>query len=349
MNTSSFSNIVIRTPNWVGDAVMSTPFIRAVRKNFPHADITLLAKPWVSPVYEQNPHITRILCYEASGRHSGTWGKVCLAKDLRRGHFDLALLLQNAFEAALITWMAGIPARLGFDTDVRAMLLTHPIHRYKSFKKRHQIDYYLEILKGAGLMADSEHLEIFFSDTEKQKAAQFIADSGCLRNARVIGINPGAAFGTAKRWFAERYAEVCVRLKSVYPDMLFLVFGSPSETGLGETIRRAVGNGCVNLCGKTSLREAMSLIGCCGLFITNDSGLMHVAAALDTPQIAIFGSTNHTTTFPASPFSRIVRSPVPCSPCMKPDCPTDHRCMDAVRVEQVFDLALTLLNSGKTT
>ncbi len=122
--------MVIRTPNWVGDAVMSTPFLRAVRKNFPHTHISLLAKPWVAPVYANNPHINHILDYDVAGRHRGLAGKFRLARDLRKHDFDLALLLQNAFEAAFLAWMAGIPVRLGYDTDARKMLLTHPVHRY---------------------------------------------------------------------------------------------------------------------------------------------------------------------------------------------------------------------------
>jgi len=151
---SCIHRMVIRTPNWVGDAVMSTPFLRAVRKNFPQAHITLLAKPWVAPVYANNPHIDRILAYDAAGRHRGLAGKFRLARDMRKLDFDLALLLQNAFEAAFIAWMAAIPNRLGYDTDARKMLLTHPVHRYPSLKRLHQIDYYLEILKGARLAAN---------------------------------------------------------------------------------------------------------------------------------------------------------------------------------------------------
>lgn len=324
---------------------MSTPFIRAARKNFPNARITLLAKPWVAPVYANNPHFNQILSYEAAGRHKGIFGKFRLARDLRRHDFDLALLLQNAFEAALLSWMAGIPIRIGYDTDVRGMLLTHPVHRFPHLKRRHQIDYYLEILKGARLPADSSEMEIFISDAERSQAIRRIRNSGCSAGACVIGINPGAAFGTAKRWFANRFAELCNRLKSI-PDACFLIFGGPGEEELGENIAGSVGNACINLCGKTSLREAISLIDQCRLFVTNDSGLMHVAAALHIPQIAIFGSTDHTTTSPRSPLSHIIRMPVSCSPCMKPDCPTDHRCMDAVSVDHVLSLAMKLL-SGK--
>lgn len=340
---SAVHNLVIRTPNWVGDAVMSTPFLRSVRKNFPRSRITLLAKPWVAPVYQNNPDIDGMLIYDAAGRHSGFWGKFRLARELRRCHFDLAILLQNAFEAAFLAWLAAVPVRIGYNTDGRTPLLTHPVPRYPFLKKRHQIDYYQEILKGAGMTAGSGRLELFISHAERRQASRRIEARGIPQNAVVIGINPGAAFGTAKRWFAERYAELCNRLKSI-PNTCFLIFGSPGEAALGEDIARDIGSAAINLCGRTTLREAMALIGLCRLFVTNDSGLMHVAAALDIPQIAIFGSTDHTTTSPRSPFSHIVRMPVACSPCMKPDCPVDHRCMDAVTVDHVLELARTLLS-----
>jgi heptosyltransferase II len=347
LNPSSIHRMVIRTPNWVGDAVMSTPFLRAVRKNFPQAHITLLAKPWVAPVYANNPHIDRILAYDAAGHHRGLAGKFRLAKDLRKHDFDLALLLQNAFEAAFIAWMAAIPIRLGYDTDARKMLLTHPVHRYPSLKRLHQIDYYQEILKGANLIATPGEMEIFITDAEKCQAAQRIRTRGYSGSACVIGINPGAAFGTAKRWFSSRFAELCNRLKSI-PDVCFMIFGGPGEEELGKNIAASVGDACINLCGKTSLREAIAMIDQCRLFVTNDSGLMHVAAALHIPQIAIFGSTDHTTTSPRSHLSHIIRMPVACSPCMKPDCPIDHRCMDAVTVDHVLDLALELLSGRRS-
>jgi heptosyltransferase-2 len=326
---------------------MSTPFVRSVRKNFPQAHIALLAKPWVAPVYENNPHVDDMIIYDAAGRHSGLFGKFRLAKDLRRYHFDVALLLQNAFEAAFISWLAGIGMRLGFNTDGRKILLTHPVHRYPFLKRRHQIDYYLEILQGAGLFTEPADMEIVLSDTEKIRAVQYLTDTGCPIDACVIGINPGAAFGTAKRWFENRFAEVCRRLKSI-PNACFLIFGSPGEADLGHRIAGAVGGACINLCGKTTLREAISLIDRCRLFITNDSGLMHLAAAMNIPQIAIFGPTNHTTTSPRSASSHILRMPVACSPCMKPDCPIDHRCMDAVTVDHVLQTALHLLSEDRS-
>lgn len=339
---SRIKKILIRTPNWVGDAVMSTPFIKAVRKNFSNADISLLSKPWVSSVYENNPHIDQIITYDDSGRHKGFLGKARLAGDIAKEGFDLSLLLQNAFEAALITWMSSIPMRLGYDTDGRRIFLTHPIHRYESLKKLHQIDYYLEILKNAGFSSVDSDMEIFISDDEKNKAIRFLKNIGCTENSLIIGINPGAAFGTAKRWFPERFSQVCNKLKKSM-ESFFLIFGSPGEKELGEKISRSIGSHCINLCGQTSLREAISLIELCNFFLTNDSGLMHVAAALHIPQIAIFGPTDHTTTSPRNSNSHIIRIPVKCSPCMKQDCPTDHRCMDVISADNVYEMASKIL------
>ncbi len=339
IDPGQIEHILIRAANWVGDAVMSTPLIRGLRWNFPRAEIAVLAKPWVAPVFENSPDIDRILIYDAKGNHAGWRGMVRLCRDLRYGRFDLAVSVQNAMEAALIFFLAGIPRRLGYDTDGRRFLLTHPVRMNPAFKKRHQIDYYLGILEGIRLPAIGRELTLRVSDTERDRAGKFLQFQGVNPDRRVIGINPGAAYGTAKRWPAERFADLCRRIRSVDSDTAILVFGGPGEEALGEDIAGRVGHGCFNLSGKTRLREAIALIGQCRLFITNDSGLMHAAAALGIPQIAVFGPTDHTTTSPASPDSVIVRRDTPCSPCLEPECPLGHhRCMTAVTVDGVFEI-----------
>ena len=342
LRSKQIKRILIRSTNWVGDAIITTPAIRAVRKNFPEAKISLLAKPWVAPIFYNNPYIDNILIYDAAGKHRGLSGIPSLSKELRKEKFDLAILLQNAFEAALIAVLAGIPNRLGYNTDARSLLLTHCICLKPALKRVHQIDYYLGILEGASLKSDGRHLTLVVTDEERKHAEKILAKHGITGKDRLIGINPGAVFGSAKRWFPERYAALSVKLQE-YSGAKIAIFGGPGEKALGHYISELMGNRCVNFCGKTSLREAVALIERCQLFITNDSGLMHVAAALDTPQIAIFGSTDHITTSPGSPKSRIVRVPVPCSPCLKPDCPIDHRCMKNITVDMVYDAAVKLL------
>ncbi len=344
--------ILIRAANWVGDAVMSTPMIRAVRQDFPRAEIHILAKPWVAPVFEQSPDIDRIIPYDARGRHASVRGILRLCRELRPLGFDLAVLVQNAFEAALIARLSHIPRRLGYDTDGRGLLLTHPVPMTRRRKRRHQIDYYLGILEDAGLGTAGRKTTLFVSPAERVRAARILKKAGAACTDGIIGLNPGAAFGGAKRWLPERFAEVGRRLHQRLAPRPVVIFGGPGERTLGDAIRREVGDGCINLAGRTTLREAIALIERCRLFITNDSGLMHAAAALDIPLVAIFGPTNHTTTSPSGPSSRMVRVPVPCSPCMKPECPIEsphsrHRCMRSVTVERVWTEALACLGAGR--
>lgn len=354
MNTiapEDIRRILIRAANWVGDAVMSTPMIRAVRYNFPRAEVHVLAKPWVAPVFENSPDVDHIIAYDARGRHASHRGILRLCGELRIDGFDLAVLVQNAFEAALIARFAGIPRRLGYDTDGRTILLSHAVPMTRRMKRRHQIDYYLGVLEGAGLKTFGRKTALFISAAERLRAARILRKAGAAKTDAIIGLNPGAAFGGAKRWLPERFAELGEKLRRRRPDRPIVIFGGPGEADLGDAIRRDIGDGCINLAGRTTLREAMALIERCGLFITNDSGLMHAADALDIPLIAVFGPTNHTTTSPSGPYSRMVRVPVPCSPCMKQECPIQdptyrHQCMRAVTVDRVYEESLSFLETG---
>jgi len=342
LSSSKIKNILIRSTNWIGDAIITTPAIRAVHKNFPEAKISLLAQPWVAPIFYNNPYIDDILLYDIAGKHKGLSGIIRLRNELRKEKFDLAILLQNSFEAALISIWAGIPNRLGYNTDVRGLLLTHCIPLKPYLKRVHQIDYYLGLLKSVSLKSDSRQLTIVITDKERKHTEATLEQQGITSKDKLIGINPGAVFGSAKRWFPERYAQLSLQLHA-YSKSTIVIFGGPSEKALGQYIAQLMGNRCINFCCKTSLREAVALIERCQLFITNDSGLMHVAAALNIPQIAIFGSTDYVTTSPNSLNSQIIRSPVPCSPCLKSECPTDHRCMKNITVKMVYDAAVKLL------
>ena len=339
----SVKRLLIRSTNWIGDAVMTTPAVRAIRANFPAAHIGMLAKPWVAPVFDHSPHVDEVIVYEAGGRHAGIGGTIRLAKDLRRYRFDAAILLQNAIEAALIAFMAGIPIRIGFDSDSRRALLTHPVRRSPAVRAIHQTGYYLEMLAGAGLVKGSPHLELHLNPADRRRVGRMLEARGIGPGRRLIGLNPSATYGPAKQWFPERYAALGDRLQRELGATI-LIFGGPQDRELGDTITARMATPAVDLSGRTSLGEAMALIGRCHAFVTNDSGLMHVAAALNVPQVAIFGSTNSTTTSPFSPTSRIVRVPIDCSPCMQPVCPLGHmNCMRFVTVEMVVDALKGLL------
>jgi heptosyltransferase-2 len=335
--------LLIRSTNWIGDAVMTTPAVRAIRKHFPKTHISLLAKPWVAPVFKNSHHIDQLLIYEDKGCHKGILGKLRLARDLKKYHFDAAILLQNAFEAAFITFLAGIPYRIGYNTDARQMLLTHVIPCSKNIREVHQTKYYLNILKGIEIEAENQDLYLSLNQNDRLRAEQILHENGISKNDTVFGINPGATFGPAKQWPFDRFARLADHIHSV-KDAAIIIFGGPGDRELGKRISKRMLRPPIDLSGKTSLGEAMALIEKCALFITNDSGLMHVAAALNVPLVAIFGSTNPVATGPLGTNSRVVQIPMECSPCLQTDCLKGHfNCMAQISVDMVFDVVKEML------
>jgi lipopolysaccharide heptosyltransferase II len=317
------TRILLRATNWLGDAVMSLPAIRAVRERFPQAHIAVLARPWVADLYAREAAIDRVIPYP--GR------SLALVRQLRAQRFDCAILLQNAFEAALLARLAGIPRRIGYDRDGRGWLLTGAIPvPLPGEIPRHERFYYLELLRRAGII-------------DRLPPSSAIRLTGWESNrGDTIGISPGAAYGNAKRWLPERFAEAALRLGGPVA-----VFGSAAERALCETVAgliREAGGTVHNFAGETTLAEFIERAAACRLFLTNDSGAMHIASALGVPTVTIFGATDHTTTGPTGPLARIVRQPVDCSPCLLRECPIDHRCMTRVTTGQVVDAARALLD-----
>ncbi|HXK02293.1 MAG TPA: lipopolysaccharide heptosyltransferase II [Verrucomicrobiae bacterium] len=334
------SRVLVRATNWLGDAVMSLPAIRAIRGVFPHAHLAVAARPWVADLYARERAIDRVIVYPAQ---KGWSARREFAARLRAERFDCAILLQNAFDAALVSWMAGIPERIGYNRDGRRLLLTRAIPVPEPGDiPRHERFYYLELLRRAGMMERlpaSEEIRLDGAEEARETGLKRLRDLGIPGPA--VGISPGAAYGNAKRWPAERFAEAAGSL-----GMPCLIFGSAAERALCEeaaaALRRA-GRDAWNLAGETTLRDFIDLAAACRVFLTNDSGAMHVASALGVPTVTIFGATDDTTTGPTGPLARVVREHAECSPCLLRECPIDHRCMTRVSSERVSAAALALL------
>lgn len=328
--------VLVRATNWVGDMVMCLPALEALKENFPLARITVLALPWVSALLQAHPAVDELLLLERKeGFPADVFARIRCAGAIRKGGFDLAVLLQNAFEAALLALLGGVPRRLGYDTDGRGPLLTHRVIRDPAALKVHQVEYYLAILKAAGWAAESREPRLFLSDADAAAAGAWLEHEGIGRAGPVVGLSPGAMYGSAKRWPAERFAAVgdlAVRLWGAR----VLIFGSGKEAEICGRVAAAMRHPSVNLCGKTALGAAVGLIGRCDAFVTNDSGLMHVAAALGVPTLAVFGSTDPQTTGPRGARTAMVRHPIDCGPCLEPDCPKDHACMLSIQPEEVW-------------
>jgi heptosyltransferase-2 len=336
----NFDRILVRATNWVGDAVMSLPALRALRERFPRARISILAKPWVADLYGREPFCDQLIPYEARSIAS----KLHASRELRAFDFDCAILLQNAFEAAAIAWGARIPVRIGYARDGRSPLLTQAIAVPRSGEiPRHERFYYLELLRRAGIidaLPANDLIRLDGAAAAREAGLRRLREFGLGEN--VIGVSPGAAFGSAKRWLPERFAESADRVAREIGASV-AVFGSKGERELCAAVTGALSAPARNFAGETSLGEFIEMAAACRVYLTNDSGAMHIASALAVPTVAIFGATDDIGTGPTGPRARVVREPVECSPCLKRECPIDHRCMTRVPAARVAETALALL------
>src|SRR5437879_3739738 len=341
--------ILIRTTNWVGDAVMSIPALQAIRGRWPKAEIVILARPWVADLYRGQGYADRILIYENKGRHKSFWGRERLARALRQEKFDVAVLFQNAFDAAWIAWRAGIPERIGYARHARSWLLTQAIAApAKGEAPAHEGYDYLELLRRAGWLERLpriEEISIAVPEEDRKKALERLLAAGVRKNTVRIAFASGAAYGSAKCWEPERYAELADRLISAF-DADVILFGAPQESGMATRIAGSMRNRVCNLVGATPIGELRALHSACSLFIGNDSGAMHGAGSVGVPVRAIFGPTDPEGTRAFTPQFTLIREPVNCSPCFLRKCPIDHRCMTRISVERVFEAARFSLASG---
>ncbi|WP_129128423.1 lipopolysaccharide heptosyltransferase II [Geomonas oryzae] len=338
IDRSRVRKILIRAVNWIGDAVMTTPAVDTVRANFPEAEITVLANEAVSEVFRVYDGVDRVITFHRNGRHKGALGRLRLAAELRRSRFDLAVMLPNSFDAALVPWLAGIPQRVGKDSDARSIILTHRFPRVLLKPDTHQVLNYLTMLEYFGLKPSPAQLRLQTSAAEDAEMDALLAARGIAPGEFVLGVNPGATYGSAKRWYPERFAETARELAKRWGARV-IITGGPGETEMAGKIAELLEGDCADFAGKTSVRQLMALIKRCNFFITNDSGPMHIAAAFDVPLVAIFGPTDHRTTSAFFERGAIVRRGADCAPCMKRECPIDHRCMTAVTAGDVIEAA----------
>ncbi|HXC46745.1 MAG TPA: lipopolysaccharide heptosyltransferase II [Candidatus Sulfotelmatobacter sp.] len=327
--------IMIRATNWVGDAIMALPALRAIRKRQPDATISIVARPYVAEIYREQQVCDELIAYDPSGEHRGWSGREKLIADLRARKFDVALLLQNAFDAAWLAWRAQIPQRIGYARDARSLLLTKAIPVPKPGEiPPHEKFYYLELLRRAGWLdqlPEEPHITLHVPDAARQRAMQILLEAGSRPHAVRIAVGAGASYGSAKCWPPDRFAKALnALLAQAGADADVVLFGTPGELPVSSAIAAESQRPPINLTGKTSIADLPALLSQCHLFLGNDSGAMHVAAAVGLPVVAVFGPTDPNGTAPVTPHLTIVQQKPYCSPCFLRRCPTDHRCMTAV-------------------
>ena len=341
--------VLVRCTNWIGDAVMSLAALRELRRLQPQARLTLLAREWVAPIFEGQGVADRVVTLP--NRSLGVRGVFRVGRRLRG--FDTAVLFQNAFEAALLALAARIPNRLGYNTDGRRLLLTRGVRPRIKDLGRHQTFYYLDLLFRTGVSPIDYLQDPSFrpdigltpSPAQLEAADSLLSEAGADPGKPLVGLNPGAAFGSAKRWFPERYAEVADRLIEETGAEVVLL-GSDSETPIAVRVRESMKRTPRFLVGRTSLSTLIGVLARCRLFLGNDSGPMHLSAALGVPLVAVFGSTDEVATGPFSPNAVVIHKHVECSPCLLRECPIDLRCFDRIHSGEVFRAAHRLFTQN---
>ncbi len=330
--------ILIRATNWVGDAVMALPALRAVRERFPDAEIAVVARPHVADLYRCQQICDRLIAYDPGGAHRGLRGRERFAAELRAQKFDVALLLQNAFDAAWLAWRAAIPERIGYARDGRRFLLTRAVKVPEPGEiPAHEQFYYLELLRRAGWIdaLPKENLITLNVPAEnRKKAGDFLLGEGVRPNALRIAVGAGASYGSAKCWPPDRFADLANRLKD-HTDADVILFGTAAEAAVTSAIAAGMHHSPIDLTGKTSIVDLPAVLSQCHFFIGNDSGAMHVAAAVGLPVVAVFGPTDPHGTAPVTPRCSVVREKPHCSPCFLRRCPIDHRCMTKITAAAV--------------
>jgi heptosyltransferase-2 len=340
----------VLSPNWLGDAVMALPAIADARRLWPEATITVAARGGLSALFGAVPSVDAVVALDATPPRLSVSAD---AARLREGAHDAALLLPNAFRAALVAWRARIRERWGYATDRRGWLLTRRVAP-PSNARIHQADYYRHLTGALGIPQGPRHAVLRVPDQARAAARRLLERDG-WRGEPLVGLAPGAAYGSAKRWPPDRVGALAARLSTSLGARTVIVGAMADRATANDVIGATAAAGAapdtvIDLTGRTDLPTLMGVLASCAAFVSNDSGAMHLAAALDVPVTAVFGPTREWATSPlpgpAGRDATIVHADVDCRPCMLRTCPIDHRCMTRISVDDVFASVTRALDQG---
>ncbi|HDJ24027.1 MAG TPA: lipopolysaccharide heptosyltransferase II [Candidatus Aminicenantes bacterium] len=331
--------ILVRVPNWLGDAVLAIPAIKDLHYNFSHDQIVIMGQPWAQDLYSPLGFISEFV---SLGKINHLRDFFSFAQNLHQQQFELGLLLTNSFSSAFLFSLARIPQRWGYSQDGRRLLLTRapsppagPVH---------QVEYYRQLLLALECRLSSDDSEVFslpLPEDPRQRDA--LAEAFQLDKKKPwIIFHPGAAYGPAKRWPARHFAQLAELLAQKNAEIVLV--GTQKEFALGAQISSLAPFPLKNLCGRTSLPQLIKLIQQAHLVVANDSGPLHLANLVRTPVVALFGPTDPRQTGPFRPPAQVLKKPAPCWPCWYRTCPFDHRCLTSITPEEVLASAEKFLN-----
>jgi heptosyltransferase-2 len=330
-------NILVRMPNWIGDFVMATPVLTDLRRAFPKATITAMCRAPLSDLLQEDESIDEIFRFtKVSNEFTRREERDIIAK-MRMGRYDTGILLTNSFSSAWWFFQGKVKRRIGYGAHFRSWLLSDALSFPK--EKEHLVDTYKRVLSPLGIPHSTTAPRLFVTEQEVEKAKQLLFQRGYVAGKKLIGINPGAAYGSAKCWPPERFRALAMRLLQE-SDAYLLFFGDASSCSLVKKITQELPEKVIDLAGVTSLRELVCIIKECNVLLTNDSGPMHIAAALNVPLVALFGSTDDEVTGPYGQKQSVINKRVSCSPCFKRVCPIDFPCMKEITIEEVVERVL---------
>ena len=339
--------IVVRGTNWIGDAVMTIPALRELRRIFPDAKIVLHTRSWAKGIFQDADFIDEILTFENSNSKFKT--AVAQSRHLKKENFDLAVLFTNSFESAFTTRLAKIPRRFGYAKEGRSFLLTDSVEMPSWKNERHEVFYYLNLIAEIEksffdtktVLENEPKVDLKVSDERKIEARKILEKSGVDLSKKTIALGVGSTNSRAKRWQTESFADLNDKIQTDLNANVILI-GAKDESDVSNEVFEKSKIKPIILTGETSLDEAVAVLSEIDLLVSNDMGLAHVAPAVGTKTLVIFGPTNPKTTQPIG--SEIIRrEDVECSPCMLRDCPIDHRCMKWISAHDIFEKVKEIL------
>ena len=331
--------ILIIAPNWIGDAVISQPLLAKIKVSYPNAVIDVLATPWVAPVYRACSEVAELI--EADLRHGQLqWGlRRALAAQIKKRDYANCYVLPNSLKSALIPWLASIPVRIGYQGELRRFLLTETKANSPKTQRAPMVEHYANLCMPSRNSEAATPQPYLSPTTSALEIARTRLQVAGIQTDALVVLCPGAEYGSSKRWPAAHFAALAQSILNAKPAAAVVLLGSPSDRAIGDAIVSASGSRgrIFNWCGDTSLDEAIAIIGLCRNLVSNDSGLMHIGAALQVPQVAIFGSSDPSHTPPNSAKATVISLHLPCSPCHQRECPLGHlNCLNQISADQVF-------------
>lgn len=340
--SSPIRSILVKAPNWVGDNVFTFPAVAAARSLFPGAGISVLVKRGIAPLWELVEGVREVIPYQVRGGARDLSAKAALVRSLRQKRFDLALIFPRSLESAIWVCLAGIPERWGYAEEGRSLLLTRRRECARGYRHTHRIDYYYRLVADLPEGTPAPLARLSLPEGLRARAREALERAtGRADWKRLYGLHPRASHGPAKCWPLESYGRLAAEL-SRGEESAVIVFGNAVEAELAGRVARGGGRRVFSLAGETDLKDLAGLIGLCRVFVANDTGPLHLAAALGVPVVGLFGSSDPEATAPRGDQARTIYKAVPCSPCLRRVCPTDFRCMTEITVEEVLSVVQEL-------